>query len=300
MTNQSQPPTPDNQAAAGERLEEIRQRWPVGTKDDIDYLFQRIAELESLLQQPATSERCEETGGFTCECCGRNCEVRIDRRFCKECAGYRAANGAEQAWCDHCSADLNGVKHILCERCYREYAGPKWFDAATPFPCPKCGHSTWRQNKSLLTWFNCDTCLYRENVLTEEVGGTVEDAQDDGDCAIGCGCPDDPWREPSTATTSEAAREAAEAVVDEIDLRGPSPFSLREQKVDHFAAIISKYLPDAGEVERLTAKVADLTGWRTIAKENSELFRVKCDEADQLRAELSTARANAIRPRRSS
>lgn len=37
----------------------------------------------------------------------------------------------DQTWCDHCSADLNGVKHILCERCYREYAGPKWFDAAT-------------------------------------------------------------------------------------------------------------------------------------------------------------------------
>lgn len=34
----------------------------------------------------------------------------------------------EQTWCDHCTADLNGVKHILCERCYREYAGPRWFD----------------------------------------------------------------------------------------------------------------------------------------------------------------------------
>jgi hypothetical protein len=37
---------------------------------------------------------------------------------------------ATQDWCDHCSADLNDVKHILCERCYREYAGPKWTDPA--------------------------------------------------------------------------------------------------------------------------------------------------------------------------
>jgi hypothetical protein len=40
------------------------------------------------------------------------------------------ADTAEQTWCDHCSADLNGVKHILCERCYREYAGPKSTDPA--------------------------------------------------------------------------------------------------------------------------------------------------------------------------
>lgn len=24
-------------------------------------------------------------------------------------------------WCDHCSADLNGIRHILCENCYRTY-----------------------------------------------------------------------------------------------------------------------------------------------------------------------------------
>jgi hypothetical protein len=30
-----------------------------------------------------------------------------------------------QTWCDHCSADLSEVKHVLCECCYREYAGPK-------------------------------------------------------------------------------------------------------------------------------------------------------------------------------
>lgn len=35
----------------------------------------------------------------------------------------------EQQHCDHCSADLNGVRHILCETDYRKFAGPKWWDA---------------------------------------------------------------------------------------------------------------------------------------------------------------------------
>lgn len=26
-----------------------------------------------------------------------------------------------QTWCDHCSADLNDIRHILCERCYRDF-----------------------------------------------------------------------------------------------------------------------------------------------------------------------------------
>lgn len=30
----------------------------------------------------------------------------------------------QQDWCDHCSADLNGVSHILCEKDYRLFAGP--------------------------------------------------------------------------------------------------------------------------------------------------------------------------------
>jgi hypothetical protein len=37
---------------------------------------------------------------------------------------------AAQTWCDHCSADLNDTQHVLCERCYGAYAGPKWFDPA--------------------------------------------------------------------------------------------------------------------------------------------------------------------------
>lgn len=32
-----------------------------------------------------------ETGGFTCDCCGRNMEVRINEKFCNECAGYRSS-----------------------------------------------------------------------------------------------------------------------------------------------------------------------------------------------------------------
>jgi len=30
-----------------------------------------------------------ETGGFTCACCGRNMEVRVNGKFCNECAGAR-------------------------------------------------------------------------------------------------------------------------------------------------------------------------------------------------------------------
>lgn len=32
----------------------------------------------------------------------------------------------EQDWCDHCSGDLNGVKHILCEKCYRQFDSDEW------------------------------------------------------------------------------------------------------------------------------------------------------------------------------
>jgi hypothetical protein len=143
----------------------------------------------------------------------------------------------------------------LCETCVaagRVYCPPEHW--TTPSPCPKCGHSTWRQNKSLLTWFNCETCLYRENVLTEEVGGGLaaeEAPPDDGDCAIGCGCPDDPWRKPSTATTSEAANAAATEICDYC--------GIDTNDAEKVAAIISRHLPNAGEVERL---IAERDAWR--------------------------------------
>lgn len=38
-----------------------------------------------------------QTGGFTCDCCGRNMEVRINGKFCNECAGYRAAASSTHA-----------------------------------------------------------------------------------------------------------------------------------------------------------------------------------------------------------
>lgn len=40
---------------------------------------------------PTATETVGETGGFTCDCCGRNMEVRINGKFCNECAGCHSA-----------------------------------------------------------------------------------------------------------------------------------------------------------------------------------------------------------------
>jgi hypothetical protein len=121
-----------------------------------------------------------------------------------------------------------------------------------PVPCPKCGQPTWRQVKRLITWFSCGRCLYRENVLTEEVDGTVEAAQGDGDCAIGCGCPDDPWREPSTTATSEAAREAAHEIVGTVFQNTAASYeTLEATMIQRITGYLMLHLPDTGEVDRL-------------------------------------------------
>jgi hypothetical protein len=156
-----------------------------------------------------------------------------------------------------------------------------------PSPCPKCGHSTWKQNKSLLTWFNCETCLYRENVLTEEVSGTVPVAEASQD--------ELPWesiyeragtdimsiamdgksgrltasglmeaianyakaayevgraRKPSTTTTSEvASREKAWRIVEDV-FNKHQECGVTNAALLALVAAISAHLPDAGEVER--------------------------------------------------
>lgn len=38
-----------------------------------------------------------KTGGFTCACCGRNTELRVNGKFCNECAGYRSAFTSDSA-----------------------------------------------------------------------------------------------------------------------------------------------------------------------------------------------------------
>lgn len=69
---------------------------------------------------------------------GRTREEVIRRWNTRTAASVSPPVGEVQTWCDHCSADLNGVRHVLCEKCYRFIAGPKWtasdFDPSTGSP----------------------------------------------------------------------------------------------------------------------------------------------------------------------
>lgn len=59
-------------------------------------------------------------------------------------AKKRVAPSISEQACDHCSADLNGVQHVLCEKCYRKFAGPKWTDADFD---PEVGSDEWNARR---------------------------------------------------------------------------------------------------------------------------------------------------------
>jgi hypothetical protein len=45
-----------------------------------------------------------------------------------EARAQLAGSDQKQDWCDHCSGNFGEASHILCEKCYRLFAGPKWWD----------------------------------------------------------------------------------------------------------------------------------------------------------------------------
>lgn len=55
---------------------------------------QNITSIAGILSRYLPAEIVRQTGGFTCDCCGRNMEVRVDGKFCNECAGYRSTANA--------------------------------------------------------------------------------------------------------------------------------------------------------------------------------------------------------------
>lgn len=58
--------------------------------------------------------------GVPCE--NQKAALEEFRQACAPAQPLQPTGEQEQTWCDHCSADLNSMKHVLCERCYREFA----------------------------------------------------------------------------------------------------------------------------------------------------------------------------------
>jgi len=67
----------------------------------------------------------------------------------------------------------------------------------------------------------------------------------------------------SPSATTPAVR-AAEKVVDDIDFNGPSSYSLRQQKVEHFASLIDVEFAEVMDVLREARKSALITRYARI------------------------------------
>jgi hypothetical protein len=163
-------------------------------------------------------------------------------------------------------------------------------------------------------WYECENCDYRESVSSAPTTAPAAPQGDEDTNYTVAACPTcqqpalraDHWKEsavtygplPSATTTSEAAIEAAEALRGVID----PFFQLNRDWKTEVAAIISKHIPDAGEVERLRAKqewIRTKIAWRRdgigpdvpVLQPHYDALRA---ERDKLRTELADARADTI------
>lgn len=110
------------------------------------------------------------------------------------------------------------------------------------------------------------TCSFCGQYVTHVCTAFLKDAPA-SDCAIGCGCPDDPWNQPNSTTTpgkttmSVAQYQAAIRIIDLLDGwrekdTWVSEWDTKEEMTEVVAAIISRHFPPteatlpAGEVDK--------------------------------------------------
>lgn len=103
---------------------------PLIVRGSQNEVFKAIRELQEAARKvvtaPAESTRIAgepNTGGFTCDCCQRNMELRIDGKFCNECAASRAQPSPSLA-------DAIAKVREMRDELQRRYNESKIFDVA--------------------------------------------------------------------------------------------------------------------------------------------------------------------------
>jgi outer membrane murein-binding lipoprotein Lpp len=176
------------------------------------------------------------------------------------------AQEATQTWCDHCSADLNGVRHILCERCYREYAGPKWFDPA--FNAPPSDAAT-RAAREIGEWLRTGDGEVDGNAI-KEVAAIISKHCGGREAVEWQGCPclfTKPCNKRCTCVNKHSSVGCARCCT----------YGSPEQQKAAAERIVAEVSRLSSEVENLKADLVDAR-----------------EAADSARVERDAARANAI------
>lgn len=283
--------TPENQAAARERftLDEIQQGYAELYRNvecvTCARLLAYVKDLLALLQQPTSSERCGEceaenhwhrtacsqhprfavpaTGAELCNVSnpgGLPCSKSKGHDGGHDLTAYGPPTGEDEPRdvCWHCKVVLSSAPKPRCEDCP---------DECDVEGCDADGCAT-----SPAPVAEGEYVFATDGLVCAECGANFK--------TIHLPLHEHVWVEPempSTVTTSEVAREAARELSEVGYLDCDLFVKVSEARLEKVAAIISKHI-DAGEVERL--------------KRDRDFLQ---EVANGLRAELSTACANAIR-----